>query len=117
MKLHLSAVLITMGLWSCTQNSTFEEASNTKLQSVIKYNDSALINSIDFFDVGYADSIVATYGVSILKKDSVHYLLWSDKDSTIYGRIRAYQGNTYTDILTQQISKDASLSTHGLAMS
>lgn len=68
MKLHLSAVLITMGLWSCTQNSTFEEANNTKLQSVIKYNDSVLINSIDFFDVGYADSIVATYGVSILKK-------------------------------------------------
>ena len=117
MKLHLSALLITMGLWSCTQNLTFEEASNTKLQSAIKYNDSVLINSIDFFDIGYADSIVATYGVSIQKKDSVHYLLWSDKDSTIFGRIRAYQGNTYTDILTQRISKDAPLSTHGLAMS
>lgn len=110
-------ILGLLGITACAHNPSFKEAENTKIQSVIRYSDSTEINTEDFFDVGRADSLVGSYGVKVERLDSIRYLLFSESDTALYGRVRAYQAGTFIDVATERIHSEMSISEHGITFS
>lgn len=94
-KILFSLILV---FFACKTERKLTETPNTKVVSVFNWSDTAYIESADFFDIGFADSVHALGDVQIQRLDSSRYILFGG--SLPYVPLRAFQGTTYTDVIT-----------------
>ncbi len=93
-KLFLGLIL---AFFACNTERQLTETPNTKVVSVFNWSDTAFIESADFFDIGYADSVHAGGDVQIKRVDSSRFIIFGG--SLPYAPLRAFQGATYVDVM------------------
>ncbi len=114
MRIKFFALIIPF-VWACQSPKTVQELPNTKVLSVITWSDTAHIETADFFDNGYADSLQSMGSLKFWRTDSSSYSFTGGNSP--YAVLRAFQGAGFLDVLTYNKSNGRKRIHKGLGFS